>query len=89
MQDADPPGPATRIEPSSGLSVAAIRQQLQRVLASPEFHATDKLRGFLRFIVEEKLSGRSSQLKGFTIAVAVFGRGEDFDATNEIGRAHV
>ena len=83
MQDADPPGPATRIEPSSGLSVAAIRQQLQRVLASPEFHATDKLRGFLRFIVEEKLSGRSSQLKGFTIAVAVFGRGEDFDATND------
>mgnify|MGYP002395171510 CR=1 FL=1 len=83
MQDEDPPGQATAIEPSSGLSVAAIRQQLQRVLASPEFHATDKLRDFLRFIVEEKLSGRSSRLKGYTIAVAVFGRGEDFDATND------
>ena len=83
MQDDKPPGRAIAREPSSGLAVAAIRQQLQRILASPEFHATDKLRDFLRFIVEEKLSGRSSRLKGYTIALAVFGRDKNFDATND------
>ncbi|MEJ2604807.1 MAG: hypothetical protein P8172_16265, partial [Gammaproteobacteria bacterium] len=75
--------PADAVEPSSGLSPAAIRQQLDRILASPDFHATDKMRDFLRFIVEEKLAGRSQELKGYTIALAVFGRGEDFDATND------
>lgn len=71
------------VEPSSGLYPAAIRQQLDRILASPEFHATDKMRDFLRFVVEEKLAGRSHKLKGYTIALEVFGRGEDFDATND------
>ena len=71
------------LEPSSGLPVAAIREQLDRVLSSPEFHATDKLRDFLRFIVEEKLAGRAERLKGYSIAVSVFGRPDDFDAAND------
>jgi len=41
------------------------------------------MRDFLRFVVEEKLGGRSHRLKGYTIAVEVFGRSEDFDATND------
>jgi adenylate cyclase len=60
-------------------SPAAIRTQLKRILASPEFKATDRIRDFLRFVVEETLAGRPDQLKGYTIAVEVFGRGEDFD----------
>lgn len=71
------------VEPRSGLPQAAIREQLDRILASPEFHATDQLRDFLRFIVNEKLAGRSNRLDGPTIAVAVFGRGDDFDAAND------
>ena len=71
------------VEPSSGVHRHAIREQLGRILASPEFHATDKMRGFLRFVVEEKLAGRSHRLKGYTVAVEVFGRGEDFDAAND------
>jgi adenylate cyclase len=73
----------TAIEPRSGLAVAAIREQLGHILASPDFHATDKVRDFLRYIVEEKLAGRGNRLKGYTIAVSVFGRGEDFDAAND------
>ena len=73
----------TAIEPRSGLAVAAIREQLGHILASPDFHATDKMRDFLRYIVEEKLAGRSNRLKGYTIAVSVFGRGDDFDAAND------
>jgi adenylate cyclase len=74
---------AATVDPSSGLGHDAIREQLGRILASPEFHATDRLRDFLRFVVDEKLAGRSHRLKGYTIAVKVFGRGEDFDATND------
>jgi adenylate cyclase len=74
---------ATAVEPRSGLSVVAIREQLGRILASPEFRATDKMRDFLRFIVQEKLAGRSNLLKGYTVALAVFDRADDFDSTND------
>ena len=67
------PETTTTVEPSSGLALDAIRRQLDRILASPEYHATDKTRAFLRFVVEEKLAGRSHRLKGYTIAVEVFG----------------
>jgi len=73
----------TAVDGSSGLDHDGIRQQLARILSSPEFHATDRVRDFLRFVVEEKLAGRSHRLKGYTIAVQVFGRSEDFDATND------
>jgi len=33
----------------------------------------------LSFVVEETLEGRASQLKGYTVAVSVYGRKEDFD----------
>ncbi len=76
-------GRESEIEPRSGLSSNAIRDQLDRILASPEFHATDKVRDFLRYIVEEKLEGRAQRLKAYTIALAVFGRDKNFDGTND------
>ena len=57
----------------------AIRVQLERILQSAEFRASDKQRKFLSFVVDETLEGRASQLKGYTIAVAVYGRAESFD----------
>ena len=57
----------------------AIRSQLERILQNFKFRAPDKQRKFLRFVVEETLEGRASQLKGYTIAVAVYGRSETFD----------
>ena len=74
---------AATVDPSSGFDHEAIRRQLERILSSPEFHATDKMRDFLRFVIEEKLTGRSHRIKGYTVAVEVFGRDEDFDATND------
>ena len=58
---------------------AAIPDQLERILDSAEFRASDKQRKFLSFVVDETLEGRASQLKGYTIAVAVYGRPEGFD----------
>ena len=57
----------------------AIRDQLKRILASDEFRASDKQRAFLSFVVDETLADRSSQLKGYTIALSVYGRPEGFD----------
>jgi len=74
---------AVEVDPRSGFSHDAIRAQLDRILSSPEFHATDKMRDFLRFVVEEKLAGRSHRLKGYTIATRVFGRDDDFDASHD------
>jgi adenylate cyclase len=56
-----------------------IKEELQRVLASPSFRATKAQRAFLRFVVEKMLAGESDEIKGYTIATQVFGRGEDFD----------
>ena len=57
----------------------AIRDQLEGILQSAEFRASGKQNKFLSFVVDEALAGRSSQLKGYTIAVGVYGRPEGFD----------
>jgi adenylate cyclase len=57
----------------------AIKVQLERILESAEFKASDKQRKFLNFVVDETLEGRASQIKGYTIAVAVYERSEKFD----------
>jgi adenylate cyclase len=56
-----------------------VEQQLERILASQDFRASDKLSAFLRFVVEETLAGRSDRIKGYTVATEVFGRPADFD----------
>src|SRR5436189_6326547 len=56
-----------------------IRQQLDRVLASPTFQQVDRLKRFLTFITLEAASGRADQLKEYVIGVQVFGKEESFD----------
>jgi adenylate cyclase len=56
-----------------------VRAQMRRILANPTFQASPARRELLRFVVEETLAGRADRLKGFTIALAVFGRKDDFD----------
>jgi TolB-like protein len=60
-----------------------IRDQLDRILNSPEFQAPDRGRRFLQYVVQEALEGRSDQLNAYTIAQAVFGRGVEFDAQSD------
>jgi len=72
-------GDPANLEARSGLSHDAVREQLDRILAHREFHATDKMRDFLRFVVEETLAGRKHRIKGYTVATRVFCRDDDFD----------
>lgn len=60
-----------------------IREQLDRILSSPEFQAHDRGRRFLQYVVLETLEGRRDQLGAHAIAQAVFGRGVEFDAQSD------
>jgi adenylate cyclase len=68
---------------ASALPIARIRRQLKRILASPEFLATDRRREFLEFVVNETLDGKADEIKGYTIATRLFGRGQDFDQATD------
>ena len=61
----------------------AVREELTRILESPEFSATPRRRELLQYLVEEMLAGRGNAIKGYTIAVSVFDRGEDFDPDSD------
>jgi hypothetical protein len=56
-----------------------VRRELEQVLASPDFVASDRLRKFLRFVVEEALAGRGDRLHAYPIALEVLGRDASFD----------
>ncbi len=53
--------------------------QLQRILASLDFQASPQQRAFLKFVVDQTLAGNEGEIKGYTVATDVFGRGPDFD----------
>ena len=61
------------------LTCELIRQQIERILASKSFDASERNRSFLQYVVDETLKGRASYIKGYTVARSVFGRDPDFD----------
>ena len=57
----------------------AVRPHLDAILNSQVFAGSERLRKFLRFLVEQTLKGEGDQLKEYTIGVEVFARGPDYD----------
>ncbi len=53
---------------------AAIREELQRILLSPGFVHSERLRRFLTHCVEATLQGRAEDLKEYVIGVTAFDR---------------
>ena len=64
---------------SDTINEDTVIRQVEKICISPEFRSKQLLCDFLSYIVSEYLAGRSDQLKGYTIGVDVFGKGEDFD----------
>ena len=52
----------------------AVRSQVSKILSSPGFQRSERLRRFLAYVVEETLAGRGDKLKEYTIAPAVLDR---------------
>lgn len=59
--------------------VSAARGQLTRMLAHPLFSQSERLGRFLKYVVEESLTGGSRRLNQFVIGIEVFDRDESFD----------
>jgi serine/threonine-protein kinase len=59
------------------LSPRQVREQLAKLLSSPHLVHAERLSALLRFLVEETLAGRASQLKEARIGLDVFGRRSD------------
>jgi len=75
FQASDQPLSGEASEPAA----AEVRLALERVLDSPQFRRSDRLRRFLELVVEEKLAGRADRLKEYVIAVEVYDRGSGFN----------
>src|SRR5678816_1730654 len=69
------PGPS----PSPAPTLEAIESQLTRIVASSHFSGAGQLSAFLQFVVRGAVSGRSGEIKEYTIATEVFGRPPSFD----------
>jgi serine/threonine-protein kinase len=67
------------LQTQTGLTEAAIRLQLERILASRTFSHAQRLRTMLRFLVERTLDGRGEELKESVIGHEVCGRPASFD----------
>ena len=57
----------------------SIRVHLEKILASPRFAHSGRLKRFLRFSVEEALAGRAENLKEYTLALEVFDKAASHD----------
>lgn len=57
----------------------AVREELRRIVSSPVFEDSERLLGFLTFVVEETLAGRGKTLKESIIGVEVFRRPPGYD----------
>jgi|KBSSwiStaDraftv2_1062776.scaffolds.fasta_scaffold20135_2 adenylate cyclase len=71
------------VERSNVPDAAAVREQLERILASSHFAAAPGASRLLRFLVEESLAGRAQQLKEYTLARQVFERDASFDSKTD------
>ncbi|HKE41625.1 MAG TPA: tetratricopeptide repeat protein [Casimicrobiaceae bacterium] len=66
---------ASATEPSA----AAVRRELESILASETFREAQLLRRFLHYSVEQTLLGRGRGLKESRLGIEVFGRDSSFD----------
>lgn len=78
------PGRPTLHAPA--LSREDVRLQLDRVLGSPDFQVPPRGREFLRYVVEETLCGRADRIKGYSVAIEVFGRDSTFTQEDPVVR---
>lgn len=64
-------------------TTSEIEEQLKIILASPEFHASERQANILSHVVLETLAGREKEIRGYTIATQVLGRAQSFDPSTD------
>jgi hypothetical protein len=71
-----------RWTPSSEEDCQAVCGELKKVLESPQFCNSKRYPGFLRYVVDQTLAGKTD-IKERTIGIEVFGRPADYDSNND------
>jgi hypothetical protein len=67
-------------QPTNAPDAAAIREQLERLLAHPLFSNSKRYPVLLAYTVEQTLRGNAAELKERSIGIEVFGRSPSYDA---------
>ncbi|MGH9558167.1 MAG: hypothetical protein ACRD30_02940 [Bryobacteraceae bacterium] len=60
-----------------------VRQELNRILSSHEFHSSKRSQDFFRYVVEHTLDGNADLLKERTIGIDVFGRSTSYEPSED------
>jgi hypothetical protein len=68
---------------NSRIPADAIRNELNRILSSHEFRSSKRSQEFLRYVVENTLSGHHESLKERVIGIDVFGRAPSYDPSED------
>jgi hypothetical protein len=61
----------------------AVREELDRLLASHYFNQSRRFPTFLRFVVEHTLAGDVEQIKERTLGIEIFGRDANYDTASD------
>jgi len=73
--------------PTTPADQALVHQQLEKLLSTPHFSSSRRYPSFLRFVVNNALSGQTDLLKERILGIEIFGRDADYDtATGPIVR---
>ncbi len=63
----------------SAIAAAEVHDQVNHILASPEFRRSTRLQRFLQLTIERSLAGEDDQIKEYIVGREVFDRGADYD----------
>jgi len=61
----------------------AIQEQLEKLLGNSHFSHSRRFPSFLRFVVEQTLSGQTEALKERTLGMEIFGRDANYDTASD------
>jgi tetratricopeptide (TPR) repeat protein len=67
----------------SQIGVEEARRELERLLADPRFHGTERAKKILRYIAERCFEGESDGVKAYAIALDVLNRPSRFDSNSD------
>src|SRR3954471_13045207 len=74
--------------PPTDIPPVLIEAELAKILSSRAFAKADRSSRFLRFVVQQHLQGKASEIKEYVVGTEVFGKKADFDPrTDAIVRA--
>jgi hypothetical protein len=79
LVDSAPGSPAAFSEEEK----SAIHEQMERLLADSHFSHSRRFPSFLRYVIDQTLSGQEETLKERTLGAEIFGRRADYDTSSD------